>query len=232
MREVETVKVYVTPGHAPDMWPPLLKAMTQGNPDFVFPSEFYRLAGERVPGYRTIVTRSTTDSRAVNSPHGDAGDNPILVAEKHKVIHRKGKRLSPYLPHSKEGGKYGPERWGYTADINYGHGVRLISVHPQPFGVSRADWVKAMRWVRAQIIEAHRFGLAVILAGDLQTAGRLVPFMLRGLGMKTFRVGICWLAWSGLREVPGTRRTVHHKGMDHEWFGLSLVSVPDAATTR
>lgn len=218
----QTVKVKVTPGHAPDMWPSVLPTMTQGHPDFVFPSEFYRLAETPVNGYKTIVAHSATDSRAVHSPRGDAGDNPILVDKKHTIIRKTGQALTPYRPHSVANGKYGPERWGYTVDIKWAHGLRLISLHPQPWGVSRVDWVKAMHWARLQVADAQQNGLSVIMAGDLQTAGRAVPFMLRGLKMSTFRVGICWLAWSRLTEVPGRRHSVHVSGMDHEWFGTTL----------
>jgi hypothetical protein len=222
----DELKVLVAPGHAPDMWPMLLTQMTAGRPDAIFTSEFYRLANDHVPGYRVIVGGSHTNTRAVHSPRGDAGDNPILLDARHTVTRQRAEKVDSPAPATREHGKFAPERWGYSVDIDYARGVCLISVHPSPLFVGRAKWLTVMRWARGEVRRAQRMGLAVILAGDLQTAGRLVPWMLRGFGMKTWRVGVCWLAWSGLREVPGSRVTKQPKGMDHEWFGTTLVRLP------
>lgn len=221
----DRLRVLVAPGHAPDMRAPVVKALRGCKADLVFTSEFYRLASDPLAGYTTVVGHSATNTRAVNSPHGDAGDNPVLVAEALPITRRHMERVDDPAPHSAQGGKFAPERWNYSVDVDWAHGVTAISTHPSPLFVGRAKWEHVMRRARHEVEQAQKMGHGVILAGDLQTGGRLVRHALAGLGLSYWTVGVVWLAWSGLHEVKAAREILQPTGMDHEWMRTEFKAV-------
>jgi hypothetical protein len=214
-RTAPTFKFLCAPGHAPDVWPSTVAEAEQTGADAIAWSEAYRESDNLLnrPKYRAVIGRSDVNTRAVSSPHGDAGDNPVSVAWGLPIDRRVVTKVDdPGKP-----AKFAPERWLYEVDVVWqGKVVTIISAHPSPLFVGRLKWAKVMREVRKAIRRAQARGNAVILAGDLQTGGRLVRYYMRGLGMKAWVVGVVWVAWSGLEQVDG--RTLQPKGMDHQWM--------------
>lgn len=222
--EPSTLVALAAIGHAPDMWPAIIGQAENAGADVIAYSEAYRQAGLIAMGddrYQGVVATSSTKTRAVKSPHGDAGDNPISVSKRLRIRARRAARLT------KPGGllpshaKFAPERWGYVVAFDWeGTQVRVISIHPNPLFTGPRKWWRVMRWAAEQVRQAKIRGQAVIVLGDLQTKG-LVKVALRGLGLQSWVAGVTWVLWSGL--TLSSVKTMRPTGMDHDWVKATFV---------
>jgi hypothetical protein len=179
-------------------------------------SEFYKQAGNLGVDskYRDVVGHSNVNTRLVDSPRGDAGDNPISVRGDHHLRSAKVfKVTSPGTPL-----KFAPERWLVVARYEWGGEVVChVNVHPSPVFTSLVKWRRVMRAAAGEVRKAKARGDLVVLTGDLQT--RAAQVWLRRLGLRVWRVGIDYVAYDPrLQRRDAGSRTWTPDGMDHVWM--------------
>lgn len=148
---------------------------------------------QRRVAYRCRVGRSQVDTRAVNSPRGDAGDVPILIRRRRPMIDWDALRVCPpgHPP------KYAPERWITDAVYDHPFGdVAHINAHPDPRFVDpfAEHWARYMDRLRSRVRFHQRRGRIVILTGDLQT-GALADWF-DTLDLAHWRAGIDYVGYS------------------------------------
>lgn len=210
----DLLKILHAPGHAPDFTDAIVAEAESTDADSLGYSEAYRLADDLMnrPHYVGVCGHSSTDTRAVRSPRGDAGDNPVCVNKRHPLIgSRCWKVDSPGTPR-----KFAPERWVVKAVYRWaGHRVAHISVHPSPVFVGALKWRRVMREALREARACLALGYLVILSGDLQT--RFCSKLLRDSGLEVGRSGVDYIAHSP--ELVRVRlKTWRPKGMDHDWM--------------
>ncbi len=154
--------------------------------------------------YRCRVGRSSTDTRRIASPRGDAGDVPILIRRRHRLVEWSAERVTPPT----EPLKFGPERWITTAVYEHPFGfVEHLNAHPNPrfVGEGSATWQAYLDRLESRIVRAQRRGHHVIVTGDLQAVSGPLRMFDR-LDLDAWRVGIDYIAHSPhLRRVESSR---------------------------
>jgi hypothetical protein len=213
-----TLRILHAPGYAPAVSLATVKAAEATGADSVGFSELYRVAWAGVDLFQSDRLRawcgfSEVDTRAVDSPRGDAGDNPVAVRRRHKITGRAAYRVN--RPGEPE--KFAPERWITRVDYTWaGLVVTHVNAHPSPLFVGRWKWRKVMRAVRREVRRAQQLGHLVIVTGDLQSTTLPAP-IFSNLGLDTWRVGVDWIAYDRrLRLVERVQPTPPL--MDHPWL--------------
>lgn len=190
-------------------------------------TEAYRMTAalRRRIGYRCRVGKSLVDTRAINSPRGDAGDVPILVRRRLPLIEWHAERVTP--PGFPQ--KFAPERW--ITEVVYEHAigdVEHINAHPDPAFVDGHLWERYMDRLVSRITRAADRGRHVIVTGDLQS-GRAARYLDRA-NLDYWRVGIDYIAHSPhLRIVersPLVDRSQVGQESPHPWLLARFVCSP------
>lgn len=201
------------PGYAPRFDDKTISAALRTKATVIGFTEAYRKASRHMaPGYRTSVGHSSTDTRAVWSPLGDAGDNPLCVSPAVVAMHQR-RVDTPGRP-----AKYAPERWLNRVYANIDDElVCVISVHPSPVFCGLRKWNGVMRAARTAVRHAKSRGVPVVLIGDLQTRAGAV--LLRSMGLRVWRKGVDFIAYSKeLELVKKSIVTPAGLGLDHPWM--------------
>lgn len=201
------------PGYAPKMTEAIVLEAEATEADSIAYSEAYRVAPLKSrKAYRSRVGFSVTRTRAVDSPNGDAGDNPVCVRRDHRITRSEMRAVdSPGRPR-----KYAPQRWLTAVDYLWGDQlVCHISVHPSPVFCGIHKWSKVMRQAALEVEAARKRGALVVLSGDLQT--RAATRTLKAMGLQVWRDRIDFIAHDA-RLLLTSRRTFRPAGMDHNWM--------------
>lgn len=216
------------PGHAPDVTFEHTKEAIATEADSIAYSEWYKEIDNLrfLRHFRTIVAKSTVDTRAVHSSHGDAGDNPICVRRPNLVTRLRAYKADDASQGTARQRKNGPERWVYVVDYTWaGQTICHISAHPSPLFVGKLKWLRVMRLVQREVRKAYARGCLPIVTGDLQT-GLLATNMLKGVALNVWRDRIDFIAYSpDLLLVD--RKTWKPAGMDHFWLLGTFVYAPN-----
>lgn len=223
----KVLRILHAPGHAPDVSLASVLDAERTGADSIGYSEAYRIAGSTLAGsrdYQVVRGMSRTNTRAVRSPRGDAGDNPIAVRDDHHIADRRAYRVTrPGFPR-----KFAPERWVTVAVFEWrdaGEWVTHINIHPSPRFVGLSKWHRVMAAGLREVRKAKAQGRLVVLTGDLQTGA--ARRMLERAGLKVWQVGVDYIAYDQrfTRHIDGDSRTFKPAGMDHPWMlaELSLV---------
>lgn len=203
------------PGYAPEMDERVVEKAEALGADSIGWSEVYRMADRLSSvGYWCQVRTSPVSTRAVRSPRGDAGDNPISVRRRRQVRRSSAVKVTdPGQPL-----KYAPERWVYTVTYQWDRGlVTHISAHPSPLFVGNRPWRAVMRVALGEVKAARRRGEDVVLSGDFQTGRLFCKTMLRAAGLRVWNDGVDYVCHSkGLRRV--SEQTIRVDGLDHPWM--------------
>jgi hypothetical protein len=224
----DTLRVAHCPGYAPRYLMRQVRQAERLGADSWATSEAYRVAPrlDTRPGYAAVLGTSTTDTRMVSSPQGDAGDNPVMVRRRHPITRQHAEQVTP----PGEPRKYAPERWVYSVTYRLhgdGHKVTHVSVHPSPLFCGRLSWLKVMRAALAEVRRAKRLRHYVILTGDLQTSGRLARGLLRLAGLVVHAHGIDYLCHNKALTMVGDLQVLQVDGFDHPWLVADLEPTAD-----
>lgn len=216
------LKIAHTPGHAPDVTMDTVRVAELLGADSYSPSEWYRVA-DKVrdrPKYEGIVGFSKTNTRAVVSPRGDAGDNPVCIKKQHEILHRVSRVVDkPGTP-----AKFAPERSLKRGDYRWNQlVVSHTSIHPSPTFVGIEKWRHVMEEMVKEVEDAQADGHLVVVTGDLQSPILPAPYFKR-LGLKTWSTGVDWIAYDRRLGLLG-QVTQHVAGMDHPWMTATFVLV-------
>lgn len=181
------------PGYAPRIDLGAVRFACSTTADSIGFTEAYRVIPilRRRVSYRCRVGKSPTDTRAVDSPRGDAGDVPILIRRRHRLVDWHAEAVTdPGQPR-----KWAPERW--LTEATYLHTIGEVThlvAHPNPRFVDGGLWDAYMARLESRLVRAARLGRHLILTGDLQF-GRLGPYFDR-LDLDYWRLGIDYVAHS------------------------------------
>lgn len=193
------------PGYAPTIDLGAVQFACSVGADSIGFTEAYKVipALRRRVSYRCRVGKSAVDTRAVTSTRGDAGDVPILIRRRHRLVEWSAEQVTP--PGSPR--KFGPERWLTRAVYDHPFGlVEHVVAHPDPAFVD--DGVALSRYLdrlESVCTRALRRGHDLIVTGDLQVRTPAVRMFDR-LDLDVWRVGIDYLAHSPhLRRVESSR---------------------------
>lgn len=189
----------------------------------------------RIP-WRCTAGRSRTDTRGVNSPRGDAGDNPVMTRREHKLITGWAVRTTvPSVPL-----RLAPERWLHGVEIVHpalSDPLEAWNAHPNPVGnpaegrgQRMVTWRDGMGVLEDRLTTGQNAGNVLIGSGDLQV-GRGVATaadLFRDLGLQTWNAGPDWIWWdpnrlrllsvksfAGVKPSPTEPRP--HKWIKAEW---------------
>lgn len=197
------LSVLHAPSYAPRIGLPSVRLACSTGVDSIGWTEAYGVVSalRRRVSYRCRVGRSSTDTRVVTSPRGDAGDVPILVRRSWPLVSWRALRLTdPGTP-----AKYAPERW--LTEVVYDHAVGQVAhlaAHPCPRFVDGDLWARYMARLQSRVVLHQRRGHHVILTGDLQV-GRLGEWFDQ-VDLDYWRIGIDYVAHSPhLRLVERSR---------------------------
>ena len=218
----DTLRVLHAPGYAPRFTEATLAEAEATGADSIGYTEAYRAANHLdSAGYVGVVGHSAVDTRAVRSPQGDAGDNPLAVKRAHKITRRVAKRITrPGKP-----AKFAPERYLYSVTYGWnGHHVTHVDAHPSPLFCGRLRWLRVIRAALAEVRRAKRLGHLVVLTGDLQTRGRLVRGMLRAAGLTVWCEHVDFVCHNRALRIVA-RDTIEVDGFDHPWMLADLLPV-------
>lgn len=223
------LRILHAPGKAPNVDLHTLHTAEKANADSIGYSEVYKVTASLEVArarYKTPLAVSRVRTRKMNSPHGDAGDNPVSVRwDHHQFGHTAYKVDDPSrLPGM---AKWGPERWLYRVDYRWDAlAVTHIDIHPSPVFVGLAKWRRVMDAMVAEARKAQAAGNLVIVTGDLQSA-RLPASYFKRLGLDTWNMGVDWIAFD--RRLGRMGSVVEHPaGMDHPWMLAMFVLVNPA----
>lgn len=215
------LRVAHCPGYAPAWRMHLIRKAEHLDADSLALSEAYKVAGSLSgrPTYAGVVWHSHTDTRAVSSPMGDAGDTPLLVHRHNRITHEWTALAS--APGKPE--KFAPERW--VSEVTYEwhrQAVTHVTVHPVPLFCGRLVWVRTMRMALRRVRRANRLGHLVVLTGDLQTASKSLARLLRLAGLVVHREGIDYLCHNRRLTLVGDLEVVQQPQFDHPWLVANL----------
>lgn len=212
-----TLRILHAPCYAPKVHLGAIFTAERTKADSIGYSELYRVAhlvGHHPTRYQGVVGHSDVDTRFVDSPRGDAGDNPIAVRGDHRILGANIVKLTkPGRPL-----KYAPERWGKAVRYRWTDEVVChIDVHPSPKFTSLAKWARVMRWAAKQVRDAQARGELVVLTGDLQTR-RTATLLLRRLGLKVWRERIDFIAHDPRLQKQASSHVIQVPTSDHPWM--------------
>lgn len=192
----------------------------------VGPTEAYRLVPylRRRPSWRIAVGTSETSLRG-------PGDVPVMVRRHHKPIDRWALKACG----AADPLRLAPERWitGFAYRHPFGV-IEHIAHHPNPIlnpaatlSMRRA-YRESMERLERCVNVALELGRLPVVTGDFNvTRSSALHFSPRAmfdrLGLKTWSVGVDWIAWHR-SLVPVNRRVIEpsQNGMDHPWLVIDL----------
>lgn len=175
------------------------------------------------PSYPATVGKKAS-LRPLRGPH----DTPILRRRHHRKIDSFAyKAVDSSIPI-----KIAPERWNTGVAYRHSWGrIGHITAHPNavvqgldPRKVDRvAKYVDQMTKLEKSIREWQRLGYWVVVTGDLNHHEGGAPWgpeaMFSRLNMRTWRVGVDWIAYDHRLWLPEDRRLIiTDNGQDHPWM--------------
>lgn len=209
------------PGYAPSLDLGAIRFACSVGADSIGFTEAYKVipALRRRVAYRCKVGRSSTDTRAVESPRGDAGDVPILIRRRHRLVDWRAVRMTP----PGEPRKFAPERWATSATYAHPFGdVEHLALHPDPRFVDDDLWRAYMSRAESLAIRALDRGRHLIVTGDLQVGSTLLAPMFARLDLDYWRLGVDYIAHSPHLRMRERSRLVDPSQVEvehpHPWM--------------